>query len=184
MRAMVVYESMSGNTEQVAKAVGEGLGRYTEVSVVNVDDVRSVPDADLLVVGGPTHVHGLSWPSSRSEAARQALDDVRSSTGLREWLGTLNRLPGGPVAAFDTRMGKPRWLTGSAAVVALRRLRRLGRVPLVPPESFLVETDGQQPVLRAGELDRAREWGAALGRRFASVRKTGRPEGGGGGGKA
>ncbi|GAB3744080.1 flavodoxin family protein [Amycolatopsis oliviviridis] len=174
MRAMVVYESMFGNTEQVAKAVGAGLAPYAEVSVVNVDDVEDVTETDLLVVGGPTHVHGMSWPSSRTEAARQAMDDVRSGTGLREWLGALNRKSGGrPVATFDTRLEKPRWLTGSAAVGAERRLRRLGFGPLVPPESFFVEMDEQRTVLRAGELDRAREWGAALGGRFASARKLG-----------
>ncbi|MFD5093485.1 flavodoxin family protein [Amycolatopsis thailandensis] len=174
MRVMLVYESMFGNTERVAKAVGDGLMPFAEVSVVNVDDARSAPDTDLLVAGGPTHVHGLSWPSSRNEAGRQAEDDVRSSTGLRERLGTLNRVSGGrPVATFDTRLGKPRWLTGSAAVTAARRLRRLGFVPLVPAESFFVEMDGQRTVLRTGEVERAREWGAALGRRFVAAPKIG-----------
>ncbi|WP_410659260.1 flavodoxin family protein [Amycolatopsis sp. lyj-112] len=54
MRAMVVYESMFGNTEQVAKAVADGLAPNAEVDVVNIDDVGSVAEADLLVVGGPT----------------------------------------------------------------------------------------------------------------------------------
>ncbi|AUI64561.1 hypothetical protein B1H26_23740 [Amycolatopsis sp. BJA-103] len=121
MRAMVVYESMFGNTEQVAKAVAEGLSPYAEVDVVNVDDVGSVAEAGLLVVGGPTHVHGMSWPSSRTEAGRQAVDGVR-------WLGF---------------------------------------VPLAPPESFLVRTDKQEPVLRDGEPARARDWGAVLGKELA-----------------
>lgn len=170
MQAMVVYESMFGNTEQVAKAVADGLAPYAEVSVVNVDDVKGAVDTDLLVVGGPTHMHGLSRPSSRTEATRQAVDEVRSRTGLRDWLGTLGRATGdGRVATFDTRIGKPRWLTGSAAIGAERKLRRLGFVPFVRPESFIVDTDKQQTVLRDGELERARDWGAALGKRLSNA---------------
>ncbi|WP_410582579.1 flavodoxin family protein [Amycolatopsis sp. lyj-108] len=173
MHAMVVYESMFGNTEQVATAVAEGLRPYAEIDIVNIDDVGSVAEADLLVVGGPTHVHGMSWPSSRTEAGRQSLDDVRSTKCLRDWVATLDRVSGGnPVATFDTRIGKPRWLTGSAAMSVARKLRRLGFVPLAPSESFLVRTDKQEPVLRDGELERARDWGASLGKEFAQLNKV------------
>ncbi|WP_410661837.1 flavodoxin family protein [Amycolatopsis sp. lyj-112] len=173
MRAMVVYESMFGNTEQVAKAVADGLAPNAEVDVVNIDDVGSVAEADLLVVGGPTHVHGMSWPSSRTEAGRQAVEGVRSTKSLRDWVGTLDGVSGGnPVATFDTRIGQPRWLTGSAAMSVARKLRRLGFVPLAPSESFLVRTDKQEPVLRDGELARARDWGALLGKEFARLEKA------------
>ncbi|MGY6652446.1 flavodoxin family protein [Amycolatopsis sp. TRM77291] len=174
MKATIVYESMFGNTERVAKAVADGLSRHAEVDVVNVDDFGSVPETGLLVVGGPTHVRGLSWPSSRAEAARQAMDEVRSKKNLRDWLGTLDRTSGDtPIATFDTRIGKPRWLAGSAATAAERRLKRLGFVPLVPPESFFVDIDKEETVLRDGELQRARDWGASLGEHFASLRAVG-----------
>lgn len=173
MHATVVYESMFGNTEQVAESVAEGLAPYATVDVVNVDDARGVGDADLLVVGGPTHVRGMSWPSSRAEATRQAVDEVRSKKGLRDWLATLGHVSGDrPVATFDTRLGKPRWITGSAAAGAERKLRRLGFIPIVRPESFIVDTEKQPTVLRDGELERARDWGAALGKRFRAAPKT------------
>jgi flavodoxin len=62
MRAVVVYESMYGNTHQVAEAIGAGLGGAFEVSVVPVSKAGPavLADADLVVVGGPTHLHAMS----------------------------------------------------------------------------------------------------------------------------
>ena len=59
MRAMVVVESMWGNTRAVAEAVASGLGE--EVSVVEVAQAPTQvpPEIDLLVVGGPTHAFSM-----------------------------------------------------------------------------------------------------------------------------
>ena len=35
-RALVIYESMYGNTEQIARAIGEGLADRMQVEVVEV----------------------------------------------------------------------------------------------------------------------------------------------------
>jgi hypothetical protein len=76
-------------------------------------------DVELLVVGGPTHAFGLSRPGTRRSAAQQAEDElVSTGIGLREWLGTLPKgSPDVAVAAFDTRISKPR-LPGAAAAAA------------------------------------------------------------------
>src|SRR5262249_1708788 len=70
MRAVVVYESMFGNTRTVAEAIAAGLSSSsvptTVVSVFSKEDV-DLHGVDLLVVGAPTHVHGM--PSTRSRAA-------------------------------------------------------------------------------------------------------------------
>ncbi|MDN5761333.1 MAG: flavodoxin domain-containing protein [Microlunatus sp.] len=57
MKALVVYESMFGNTEQVARAVAAGLREVLEVTVREVSDtpIGAVQDVDLVVAGGPTH---------------------------------------------------------------------------------------------------------------------------------
>lgn len=168
MRTVVVYESMFGNTELVARAVADGLAQARgEVEVVNVDDAGQLGAVDLLVVGGPTHAWGMSRPGTRQEATRQAKDGVRSTTGLRDWLQTLTTAPSGAVAAvFDTRLGKPRWLTGSAAKGVAKRLRQHGYQLAAPPESFIVE--GSNPTkLREGELTRAREWAGGLAVRIS-----------------
>ncbi|BBH69955.1 hypothetical protein ACTI_66400 [Actinoplanes sp. OR16] len=69
MKALVVYESMFGNTEAVARALAEGLGESLDVIVADVQDRPAVGDADVLVAGAPTHAFSLSRPSTRADAA-------------------------------------------------------------------------------------------------------------------
>ncbi|GAA0504659.1 hypothetical protein Ade02nite_70480 [Paractinoplanes deccanensis] len=160
LRALVVYESLFGNTEAVARAVAEGLGETFEVKVVEAREMPSAGDVDLLVAGAPTHAFGLSRPRTREDAARQG--EVRPGSvgvGLREYLDVSPSLPGTAAATFDTRINKP-LVPGSAAHRAHRRLRRLGCRMLLPAESFRVE--GVDGPLVAGELGRARAWGARL----------------------
>lgn len=70
MRAVIVYESMFGSTRYVAEAIAEGLADCAEVSVVPVAHANAevLDGVDLLVVGAPTHLHGLPRPSSRRMA--------------------------------------------------------------------------------------------------------------------
>jgi flavodoxin len=65
MRALVVYESMYGNAHVVASNVADGLRADFEVTLVPVAEASwdLVADADLLVAGAPTHMHGLSTPT-------------------------------------------------------------------------------------------------------------------------
>ena len=67
MRAVFVCESMLGSTKKVAEAIAEGLADGGEVSVVPVTSAGAhvLDGADLVVVGGPTHAHGMSRPSTR-----------------------------------------------------------------------------------------------------------------------
>ena len=164
MKALVIYESMFGNTEYIARAIAGGLARYADVEV---HDVRSVPHAatdevPLIVAGGPTHAFSMSRPATRDDAARQGAQLGDHAVGLREWLAELHPARhGAQVATFDTRVGKMRHLPGSAAKSASRAVRGLGYGAADKPHSFYVsETPG--PLL-AGELERACEWGAALG---------------------
>ena len=169
MRALVVFESMFGNTEVIARAIAEGLAANASVEVVEVGAApASLPaDLDLLVVGGPTHAHGMSKPESRADSARRAGDRLVSrGSGIREWLETLQ---GGSAtvaaAAFDTRIKGPGILWGSAAKGADKLLRGLGLRVATGPESFLVDgpTGPLFDRLVDGETDRARRWGEALG---------------------
>lgn len=83
---------------------------------------------------------------------------------MREWLGSLRPAPKQvPVAVFDTRVDKPRWLVGSAALGAQKLLQRCGGLPLVPPTSFFVDITKEATVLSEGEQERAEAWGADLG---------------------
>ena len=163
-RALVVFESMFGNTQEIADAVAEGLSSSLPTVILEVGTAPAVlpDDVDLLLVGGPTHAFGLSRPGTREDASRQAGGRVVSEgIGLREWLAALARTSGDvAVATFDTRIAKPR-VPGSAARAAEKRLRKLGFRVVAASESFYVT--GTAGPLVEGETERARAWAEKLG---------------------
>jgi glutathione S-transferase len=162
MNAIVVYESIYGNTRAIAEAVADGLGG---APVVSPDALPAdVAQADLLVVGGPTHIHGMATARSR-RAAVEAPQPPATATAaptepaLRDWLADLSRADGACAAAFDTRLDRPEWLTGAASHAIAKRLRRHGYT-VMDSASFLVT--GNEGPLKDGELERARLWGTEL----------------------
>ena len=170
MRALVVYESMFGNTEEIARAVAEGLAETLDV---DIHEVRTAPEpgahpTDLVVVGGPTHAFSLSRPSTRGEAIEKGATHGSREMGLREWIG---RLEGGVhrerVATFDTRAEKVRHLPGSAARKATRLLRHDGFQSAGSESFFVSDVDG--PLL-PGEQDRATAWGRQLAAELSTPR--------------
>ena len=168
MSALVVYESLYGNTRDVAEAIATGLG---DAKVVSVQDaVSQVTKADLLVVGGPTHVHGIASRRTRTAGAQNAHGELEPGSGdgpgLRDWLADLPQVANAQAAAFDTRAHGPRIVTGSASHGIARRLRHHG-YRLLATESFIVE-GGEGPLV-GGELDRARAWGETLAASVALV---------------
>ena len=164
MRALVVYESMFGNTQAIADAVADGLDAHMRVDAVEVGAAPTVvgDDVALLVVGGPTHAFGMSRPSTRQDAGRQAEHGlVSAGIGLREWLTAVEEGSGSvAAAAFDTRIDRPR-LPGSAARAAEKGLRRRRFRIIARPKSFYVT--GTKGPLVDGELGRARRWADQLG---------------------
>jgi hypothetical protein len=105
MRALVVFESMFGNTQAIAQAVADGLAIRMEVDLLEVGSApAAVPGGvDLLVVGAPTHAFGMSRPATRQSAAQQAPAGlVSKGHGLREWLTALSiGAPDVVAVAFD-----------------------------------------------------------------------------------
>jgi len=172
MQAIVVYESMFGNTHAIADAIGKGLGQGLEP----VDNVVVVPvveagrerlgNADLLVVGGPTHFHGMSrtrtrkWAVSTAQKPKNdlALDRDAQGPGVRDWLTSLGH-GHTKAAAFDTRFKGPAVLRGRASKAISRKLRRHGFEVVAKPESFFVTLQNH---LEPDEEGRAREWGKRL----------------------
>jgi len=170
MRAVVVYESMFGNTHVVADRIAAGLRATHDVTVVAVDG--ATPDVldrvDLLIVGGPTHIHGLSSHKSRASAVKMAakpesdleLDPDAEGEGLREWFHHLPKLGAVRAAAFDTRIGSVApAMSGRASKGIARRLRHHGLELAAEPESFLIDEDNH---MVGGEDERAVAWGASL----------------------
>jgi flavodoxin len=179
VKALIVYESMYGNTRAVAEAVAAGLRPAAKTEVCRISEVthQAVAEADLLVVGAPTHVHGLSRSSTRKAAAEAAeksegkltLEPDARYAGVREWLGGLRSLGDGhgkSAAAFDTRLSAPPMFTGRAGTRIAKRLRKIGYAPVGETESFLVDKENR---LLDGETDRAEAWGRELAEALAAT---------------
>jgi flavodoxin len=166
MRSLVVYESSFGNTRRIAEEIADGLAEAGEVEVFTVDDeVPGLAHVDLLVVGAPTHVHGLSSARSRESAVEQGAPGG-AGIGVRGWIDKLPLCGGPRVAVFDTRAHKPELLVGSAAHGITKRLRKHGYRLAAEPVSFFVS--GTPGPLEDGELERAAEWGRTLGNEVMS----------------
>lgn len=156
MKALVVYDSKFGNTEHVAKLIAGQFGEHGSVHVVNAEgEIPSVEDFDLVVIGGPTHAHGMS------SAMRRLLED---------WpLGHLTEIA---VAVFDTRLRLPVALSGSAASSIAGKLKKRSASLVVPPESFFVTREGHllddeeaHSIAWAREIVAAVDGSAVAGRR-------------------
>jgi flavodoxin I len=152
MKALVVYDSVFGNTEKVAQAIGQALGSPEDVKVVQVSDAKpeQLVGLTLLIVGSPT----------------RQFSPTGATTGFLKSVPK-HGLKGVKVAAFDTRftesaIEKVRILAffvkifGYAAKPITDRLQKKGGELVVPPEGFYVgDTEG--PLLE-GELERAADW--------------------------
>lgn len=183
MRVVIVYESLFGNTREVAEAIGEGVGQArpdAQVACVHVTeaDWGLVRAAGLLVVGGPTHMCGMTSRLSRKMGLqaedRQASEGKEAGhggrpgaedPGVRDWFQAMPEArKGSYAAAFDTRVDFP--MAGGAAYGIARRLRSFGYEMVAEPEGFIVEdVEGK---LRVGERRRAAAWGAGLVRHTVS----------------
>jgi len=152
MKTLVVYDSVYGNTEKIAQAIGRALGPPEDVEIVQVGHARPehLAGLTLLIVGSPTRQF------SPTKATTSFLKSIPK-----------NGLKGVKVAAFDTRftvraVERVRILAffvkifGYAAKPIAARLEKKGGGLAVPPEGFYVgDTEG--PLLE-GELERAAGW--------------------------
>jgi nucleotide-binding universal stress UspA family protein len=171
MSALIVYESLFGATHEVAEEIAAGLRQHKPATVVSVHDLdpEQIPESDLIVLGAPTHTHGLSTPVSRENAALLELDGfsglqlehAQNEIGMAEWLERAQFPAGAVFAVFDTRIRGPRLLVGSAAHHLASLLHTSGIELVTPPESFNVMDNHR---LEPGERERAREWGTGIER--------------------
>lgn len=177
MHVAIVYESLFGNTRQIAEAIREGVrasNPEADIDCMRVDQAtpERLGSVDLLIVGGPTHIYGMSSGFSRklgvkSErmkiaqgAAVREPEPGAEGPGVRTWLHDLPEAPTHPhAAAFDTRAGYP--TAGGAAHSIARKLRHHGYELVTRPEGFIVDDAADGP-LRDGEVDRARTWATTL----------------------
>jgi len=155
MKALIIYDSMFGNTEKVAQAMATALAAKTEAIARRVGEVAPAELAglNLLIVGSPTQGFQPTASVKKLLAAipNQGLEGVK-------------------VAAFDTRIAvetvNSRALTfmvnlfGYAAKPIANRLQKKGGTLIAPPEGFIV--NGKEGPLKEGELERAVQWAKQL----------------------
>jgi flavorubredoxin len=124
-KALIVYYSMFGNTEKLAKALATGLeSGGVEVDVAKVDAVKfdELGGVDLLCVGSPVQAWNISKP------VKEFLERLKSVQGLS----------GKKAFAFDTKMSRS-MLAGSAGGKIERKLKDSGFTISKPSESAIVK---------------------------------------------
>ena len=161
MKAVVVYESLWGNTAAVAGAIAEGIGEGAVALSTASANGAALDGADLIVAGAPLLGFSLPTEDMRSTIAKSRpagpAPDL-SAPSLRLWMAALPT-GGAGFAAFETRIW---WSPGSAPKSIAAALAAKGYHQAAAPEKFIVT--GRYGPLKAGELDRARVWGGSLAR--------------------
>jgi flavodoxin I len=144
MKVLVVYDSVYGNTEEIARAIGGAI--TGDVTVVRAGEAgpSELESIDLLIVGAPTQ-GGRATPPVQNFLNKVAEPAVK----------------GIDVAAFDTRISS-KWvgIFGYAAGKIGKKLKSMGGNLVVPPEPFYVK--GTKGPLKEGELERAANWAKGL----------------------
>jgi flavorubredoxin len=134
-KAIVVYDSIYGNTEKVARALAQGLENSgtvkAEVIRADIADATRISDYDMIIIGAPTH----AWKPSQK---------------AREFLGRLDAssLRGKKGFAFDTKYRSR--LAGSAAKKIQSTLSKLGAEIVTDSVSAIV-TGSEGPLEKGTE---------------------------------
>jgi flavodoxin len=148
-KALVVYYTVYGNTEKVAKALSAGLqSAGCEVETSRVDAVRydELSSIDLLCVGTPVHAFNISKPAKEFLAR---LADQQGMSGKKAF-------------AFDTKL-KSR-MAGTAGGKIEKKLGKLGFEIIEPAKSAVVK--GREGPLEEGVEERFKQIGADLAKKI------------------
>jgi flavodoxin len=145
-KALVVYDSVYGNTEKIAKALAKGLGDSgVDVDTLQVDLVKfdELSRYDLLVVGGPVH----AW--SATKPIKAFLERLKTAEGLS----------GKKAFAYDTKLSKSS-LAGSVGGKIEGNLKGLGLTIVKPHTTAVVK--GREGPLEEGAEEAFTQIGAEL----------------------
>jgi flavodoxin len=155
MKALVVFDSVFGNTEQIARSIAQGLNSTCEVQCLNAGEVSiaQLNAADIVVMGSPT----------RSFNATPATISLLESIPI-------GALQDKKVATFDTRISmtgvkgllfkKMIDKGGYAAPLIASQLESRGGILALTAEGFFVKAE-TGPLVK-GEEERAARWAQGL----------------------
>jgi hypothetical protein len=157
MEAIVVYDSVWGNTKTIAAAIAQGLGPDVRAFATDTVPRELLATADLIVAGSPVYALKLPTEATRASIVQTESHGPEPDLTHPSLLSWLDGLPEGHGfgAAFETRLRfSPMGATGTIEKkLGKAGYRRLGKAKFVR---------GKYGPLREGELERAREWGRAL----------------------
>jgi flavodoxin I len=143
MKALLVYDSKYGNTEKIARSIGDAIKGDVKVMKVNEVKASDLESLDILITGSPTQA-GRPTPAIMNFLKTLP---TASTKGLK-------------AAAFDTRMpGTLVKVFGFAAGKIASELKAKG-ANVLNSEGFFVK--GKEASLLEGELERAASWGKGL----------------------
>jgi flavodoxin I len=144
MKALIIYDSLYGSTEKIARAMGEALGGDAKAVKVTEVKPQDIAASNMLIIGSPTQ-------GGRTTAAMKTFLD-----GL-----TSESLAGKRVAAFDTRM-KSFFVKmfGWAANRIEASFKEINANATAQPQGFFVK--GAKGPLVEGELERAAAWARSI----------------------
>jgi flavodoxin len=156
MKSLAINDSLYGNTEKIARSIGDVLMEQGDVTLTRVAGFKKdlLAGVDMFIIGSPTQ-------RFKATAATKAFLKAIPANGLK----------GVRVAAFDTRLtqsnidGTPVLpffvkLFGYAAEPIAKELQKKGGVQVLAPGGFYVE--GMEGPLVQGELERAAAWAREL----------------------
>ncbi|MFC2014972.1 flavodoxin family protein [Chloroflexota bacterium] len=152
MKTLVVYDSAYGNTEKIARSIGDGIKGDVKVLQVNELNPSELESLDLIIVGSPTQGFRATKPI-------QAFIDSIPPDILKDT----------DIAAFDTRMPEKEVkmglrllmkVGGYAAPHIAEALKKKGGNQVIAPEGFFV--NDKEGSLKEGEIERAATWGESF----------------------
>jgi len=156
-KIVIVYDSKSGNTEMMAKAVAEGVGSVKGVQVESYKIGTKFPtqvlgEADAIILGTPSR-YGLPTAEMR---------EFLEAVGLRHDTGALKikAKAGGVFGSYG-------W-DGGDVVDRLEDVLTSLKVKVVPPKVAAVDRGGAMGVrIDEDSLKKCRELGKALAQKIA-----------------
>jgi len=144
-KAIVIYESVFGNTKRAAEAIIEGVkeaGVEATLSTPKELDPNQLSDFDAIIIGSPNHMGG-------------------ATRGIKKFIDKLGKLKleGKLVAVFDTYAG------GEYEKAVKKMEKQLGeKAPglKIASPGLSIRVEGMRGPLSEGELPKGKEFGVII----------------------
>lgn len=153
MKVFIIYDSLFGNTEKIAKTIGETLSLSHDTIVVKADNntITNMEDVNLLVIGSPTHGGWFTEPIKKFIASlpTETLQNFKVATFDTSF-------PTTNMGFITNHLAK---IFGNAAPRISKKLNKKGATVI---DSKIFYVLGKEGPLQEGEIERAQMWANQL----------------------